>query len=55
MVNNVIWVVDYVIAARPSLLNFVIARQTGSHGDGNPYSGLARHYDCHEQYQRMAG
>jgi hypothetical protein len=30
MVNNVIGVVNYVIAARPSLLNFVIADTTTS-------------------------
>jgi hypothetical protein len=29
MVNNVIGVVNYVIAARPSLLNFMIADMTG--------------------------
>ena len=33
MVNNVIGVVNYVIAARPSLLNFVIADTDGSRED----------------------
>jgi len=30
MVNNVIGVVNYVIAARPSLLNFMIADKLGT-------------------------
>ena len=34
MVNNVIGVVNYVIAARPSLLNFMIADMCGSPGVG---------------------
>ena len=32
MVNNVIGVVNYVIAARPSLLNFMIADIHAGHG-----------------------
>ena len=36
MVNNVIGVVNYVIAARPSLLNFVIADKIAA---GPPLSG----------------
>jgi hypothetical protein len=39
MVNNVIGVVNYVIAARPSLLNFVIA-DTGA-TRGRCWSGRA--------------
>jgi len=34
MVNNVIGVVNYVIAARPSLLNFMIADIPGSFSPG---------------------
>jgi hypothetical protein len=42
MVNNVIGVVNYVIAARPSLLNFVIADIDGRRGDGgtDPRAGV---------------
>ena len=33
MVNNVIGMVNYVIAARPSLLNFVIADNRGTRAE----------------------
>ena len=36
MVNNVIGVVNYVIAARPSLLNFVIADSGGQRSRPEP-------------------
>ena len=38
MVNNVIGVINYVIAARPSLLNFMIAdSQRGACAEVGPY------------------
>jgi len=40
MVNNVIGVVNYVIAARPSLLNFMIADSNGRYRRAG--SGVAR-------------
>jgi len=40
MVNNVIEVVNYVIAARPSLLNFMIA-------DTGPYTCVEIQRSCH--------
>jgi len=36
MVNNVIGVVNYVIAARPSLLNFMIADIGSNRSEGRP-------------------
>jgi hypothetical protein len=39
MVNNVIGMVNYVIAARPSLLNFMIADTRGSAAAGYGISG----------------
>jgi len=36
MVNNVTGVINYVIAARPSLLNFVIADNQSTSHDGQP-------------------
>jgi hypothetical protein len=39
MVNNVIGVVNYVIAARPSLLNFMIADTTHWMSSAEPANG----------------
>jgi hypothetical protein len=39
MVNNVIRVVNYVIAARPSLLNFMIADMASAPKPGQPGPG----------------
>ena len=56
MVNNVIGVVNYVIAARPSLLNFMIA-DTWTMGPRNggpvvPYRGLCKSWPgaCRRRY-----
>ena len=39
MVNNVIGMVNYVIAARPSLLNYVIADRAGSNRRPSAFQG----------------
>jgi hypothetical protein len=41
MVNNVIGVVNYVIAARPSLLNFMIADNAGCRAPQSSCQGQA--------------
>ena len=44
MVNNVIGVVNYVIAARPSLLNFVIADRQTIRGPMPPRTQIPNHH-----------